>query len=84
MAICEFCNKEMLTSDGCSFTRINIGGKKFKRIKVQKTEVDKNNRCYDCGAKLNNYHHVYCDIERCLKCGHQLLSCSCNKISVLI
>lgn len=33
--------------------------------------------CHDCGAKEGQLHHLGCDMERCPKCGHQLISCGC-------
>ena len=32
-------------------------------------------RCGDCGAKMGEYHMLYCDLQRCPICGGQLLSC---------
>jgi hypothetical protein len=38
---------------------------------------DPNHRCHDCNVKLGSYHHPGCDMERCPKCGGQLISCDC-------
>jgi len=35
------------------------------------------NECHDCGAKEGEIHELGCDMERCPKCGNQLISCSC-------
>lgn len=55
-------------------------GKKYELIKVGAPGdylegEDKDARCRDCGAKMGEYHQLYCDIQRCPICGGQLLSC---------
>jgi len=41
------------------------------------------NNCGDCGVEKGSLHILGCDIERCPKCGKQLISCECN-IKLLI
>ena len=35
--------------------------------------------CHDCNAKEGEYHLEGCDMERCVKCNEQLISCSCRR-----
>ena len=78
MAICQCCKNEMCTGDGCCEKAVKYEGSIISRLKVTKDEVDGNNRCFDCGAPLNTYHHEGCDIERCPICGEQYISCECD------
>ena len=74
---CQDCKKEMTTAESCTFPEIKIDGKWYKR---NTSYYDVNERCHDCGIlnKEGNIHHWGCDMERCPKCGGQLISCDCN------
>jgi hypothetical protein len=80
-AICSFCKKDMLKSDGCIKDMIVIDGKEFAQIKVGDPddffEGQEDARCGDCNAKYGHYHHPGCDCERCPACGGQLISRGC-------
>ena len=84
MAQCVLCKREMLTSDGCGSSTLVIDGEIYARIPygdpldLHYTGAE---RCHDCGATKMHYHHMFCDSERCPKCGHQLISCDCDDVS---
>ena len=81
MAICEACNREMLTADGCGMSHVTINGKLYKRIKRgARRDMFPTwyGRCHDCGAKRGQYHHAGCDSEACPACGGQLIGCNCD------
>lgn len=63
MAKCKYCNREMLTADGCGCTAYLVHGKKYPRIKVgdwqdyadrwywsTNDDFKSKYRCGDCGA----------------------------------
>lgn len=73
MAKCNWCHKDMLKVDGCSKNReVEFpGGSKLPSIPYI------GGKCHDCNAGDGKYHHPGCDMERCPKCGGQLISCGC-------
>jgi hypothetical protein len=79
MVKCEDCKKEM--EDKQTETCIHQGIEIKHKIYFRDTSYfDVNERCHDCGIinKKGNIHHKGCDIERCPKCGGQLISCGCG------
>lgn len=39
-------------------------------------------QCPDCAVHLGEEHQLGCDIERCPKCGTQLIACGCFTIDI--
>lgn len=75
MAICQHCDKDMLRVDDCSWNRTveYPDGKTLPSLPMPKGIT----RCGDCNIKAGNYHHAFCDQERCPRCQGQLISCGC-------
>ena len=73
MAICEYCKLEMNTARSCTVEALHMGGMPFPV-----TRHRARSRCGDCGVAHGGWHHPGCDLQRCPRCGHQLLSCGCH------
>ena len=77
MAICKFCMQEMINEN-----MVTCEGNKVIDF-PDSTEMpaipylSNRYRCSDCGVKNAGNHHPNCDMERCPKCGGQLISCGC-------
>lgn len=71
-AICEFCNLDMTTADGCRPHTIHTRSKEMQPIPYGSDEegwkvmdIQPPERCHDCGCKLGQFHHPGCDVEQC-------------------
>lgn len=81
MARCDYCKRNMLTSNGCIKRPVEYpDGARYAQILCVEAAGD---RCHDCGAKGGYPHHPSCDMERCGRCrsrgipNAQLISCGC-------
>lgn len=84
MAKCDYCDEEMLETEGCLTVELTMNdGKSYERIAVGDEYdfydgiEDEEFRCHDCNALYGHFHHADCDCERCPKCHGQLISCDC-------
>lgn len=46
-------------------------------------DFEDDDTCGDCGCHLGEQHLPNCDIERCPRCGGQMLSCDCGIIYII-
>jgi len=74
---CPDCKQGMLAADSCTFPYLKFEDRFYRR---NTTYFDEGERCHDCGIvnKAGNVHHFRCDMERCPRCGHQLLLLECG------
>lgn len=42
-----------------------------------KEPIPDGHTCHDCGIVRGGVHHPGCDMERCPRCGGQLIGCGC-------
>ncbi len=79
MAICDYCNLEMTTADGCTDAPIVIHGYRYAPIRYgEELHRWRIPRCGDCNVVPGQVHHHGCDIEQCPACGGQSISCGCR------
>ena len=75
MAICTYCEQEMLEADGCSLAVVDYpDGGSLPSIPYSDYS---SGRCHNCNVLPGQYHHPGCDMEICPRCGGQLISCGC-------
>lgn len=76
MALCRDCNQDMLYALGCSADR-PIKYPDGTELPARPFADDYGDGCWDCGIADGNTHHPGCEMERCPRCGGQLIDCGC-------
>jgi hypothetical protein len=82
MAICQLCDREMLTAPSCTVSVLHIAGKPIPLVPYGAETrygriVSTLRRCHDCGVEPRSFHHLGCDWAECPHCRGQLISCTC-------
>ena len=80
MAICQYCESEMRSADGCKEAPIvMLDGTTYEPVRYGE-EIGwprTRERCGDCNVLAGRVHHHGCDIERCPSCQRQAITCGC-------
>jgi hypothetical protein len=83
MAICTWCDREMLLAASCKVEALHRSGvavalpRYGEELRYGPLPM-RLGRCGDCGVRPGGFHHLGCDVVECPSCGHQLLSCDCQ------
>lgn len=76
---CFDCHRERDTARSCTTTTITFpDGTVRAAIRYgERSEETPADRCPGCGVFVGGYHHPFCPIETCPRCGGRLAACSC-------
>lgn len=79
MAVCDFCDQEMLDGVGCTTTSYDDfqDGVTRERLPLTVGRATPEGRCFDCQVPVGALHHPGCGEERCPACRGQAMSCGC-------
>ena len=82
MATCEFCDQEMMDASTVTCTVKEVKFPNGETLPGILYNPGPAQRCHDCNITHGGYHHPGCDMERCPRCGGQLISCGCLSVEV--
>ena len=77
---CPSCHRPMLQADTCAVSHVTFSDD----AKAERRRYAGETRCHDCGVSPGGFHHPFCEVEECPRCGAQLVCCPCKTQYVLL
>ena len=75
--VCIYCEQEMVGgTDDCTGSTVKFPD----GVVMDAIPYDGPGSCHDCSVRAGGRHHPGCDMERCPRCGGQLIACGCLSI----
>ena len=76
---CAYCRRDTAAGEGCTTDRITFpDGVVLDAIPYGEESVSHvTDRCPGCEATREGYHHPFCPVEECPRCGRRLMRCGC-------
>jgi len=76
---CAHCRQDTHTGDGCTSDTITFPDGVVEPATPYGEEVVTHlaDRCPGCGVTREGYHHPFCSVEECPRCGGRLMHCGC-------
>lgn len=79
MALCTWCNQDMIAATSCTVDVFHRGGRRFEMVPFGAERRRGGPRqCGDCGVGRGGWHHPGCDLQVCPACRRQMISCGCR------
>jgi hypothetical protein len=82
MSICVECGEDMDRVHSCSGVAVVLNGDVYARVRYGDEVLARGlelGDCHDCNARPGGYHHAFCDVEQCPRCGEQFIGCLCDE-----
>lgn len=76
---CAYCRRDTHTEAGCTTDTITFPDGVVEAAIAYGEEATARlaDTCPGCGAPRGGYHHPFCPIEECPRCGRRLMRCGC-------
>lgn len=76
---CSYCRRYTSTEEGCTTDTITFpdGTVEDAVAYGERVRGTPPEHCPGCGVARGGYHHPFCPVEECPRCGRRLMRCGC-------